>query len=255
MGENTWTCPVCGAEDNTGAYCLKCGASKTRLMGIDILDAPRVPDDHGPLVSFLWSSSRSGMMMYSGENWDRELIWNTDGTVTLTDRYKREAESDTVRTYRPDPAEAEKVRETVTDDVIAWSSYRYDYEKETMFATDISTSDGFTLRFAPAEAGGRESYCDIDIEAADQNGKREEIRRIKDLILGLIREEYLTGEETEELRLPNGMTKKEYLDSFSTRTVYPSGVQNDENEWTCPECGQVNSGKFCSSCGSPRVIK
>ena len=254
MADNTWTCPLCGADDNTGAFCLKCGASKTGLMGIDIFGAPRVPDDHGPLISFLWSSSRSGMMMYSGQNWDREMIWEDDGTVTLTDRYKEEGDHSTVKTYRPDPAEAEKLRSAVTADVIAWSSYKYDYEKETMFATDVSTSDGFTLRFAPAQAGGKESYCSIDIDAVGQNGKREEAGKLKELLLGLIRDENMVSEEAEELRLPNGMTKKEYLDSFSTRRVAPVDLQPDADQWTCPECGAVNSGKFCAECGTPRPV-
>ncbi|MBR6204278.1 MAG: hypothetical protein IKQ60_04365 [Candidatus Methanomethylophilaceae archaeon] len=36
------------------------------------------------------------------------------------------------------------------------------------------------------------------------------------------------------------------------RPSWSDGSPLSENEWKCNECGQVNSGKFCSTCGSPR---
>lgn len=34
---------------------------------------------------------------------------------------------------------------------------------------------------------------------------------------------------------------------------FNSNIQNEEkNTWTCPKCGTVNTGRFCTSCGTPR---
>lgn len=217
-----------------------------------------VPDDHGPLVSLCWSISMSGMMMYSGQKWERELSWEEDGSSVLT--YTEESEGDhrTVERYSTDTETAQKLRNAVTDEVISWSAYRYDYSKDEMRPTDVSGSAVFTLTFAAGEAGGEGSSCSIDLDAARQNGKGDTISEITELLKSFIKEENLLDRTTEELRLPNGMTKKEYLASFS-RMPGPSapGVSGSETEkdgWKCPECGNFNTGRFCSECGTPQPV-
>ena len=99
-----------------------------------------VPDDHGPLVSLCWSISMSGMMMYSGQKWERELSWEEDGSSVL--KYTEESEGDhrTVERYSTDTETAQKLRNAVTDEVISWSAYRYDYSKDEMRPTDVSST-------------------------------------------------------------------------------------------------------------------
>ena len=142
--------------------------------------------------------------------------------------------------------------------MISWSAYRYDYSKDEMRPTDVSGSAVFTLTFAAGEAGGEGSSCSIDLDAARQNGKGDTISEITELLKSFIKEENLLDRTTEELRLPNGMTKKEYLASFS-RMPGPSapGVSVSETEkdgWKCPECGNFNTGRFCSECGTPQPV-
>ena len=39
------------------------------------------------------------------------------------------------------------------------------------------------------------------------------------------------------------------VDSKNTMTFDPSAIPDPSAYWTCPECGNVNEGKYCSECG------
>ena len=73
--------------------------------------------------------------------------------------------------------------------------------------------------------------------------------------------EYVDGEYVFRFLMPAHDTEVSYS-SCNSMFYNPSARQDrprtanedplSEAEWACDECGNVNSGKFCSTCGRPR---
>lgn len=56
-----------------------------------------------------------------------------------------------------------------------------------------------------------------------------------------------------------GMNMAQNAGGVNANTLYQNGSSKQEtpssdNSWTCPDCGTVNTGRFCSNCGKPRPV-
>lgn len=261
-----WTCAACGAQDNSGMFCLTCGAPRNGFTGMMMPVTDEIPQDRGPLVKFVWSTSSSGMMYMSRETYDTAVIWNEDGTVTMTDRSWKEAESRTEKEYSVDPSDAEKLRAALDqEEILSWTSLKYDFNDPTR-PTDVSHSANWTLEFVPAEGSRPVPHCSIDLNAVTQQKKTDRISDVREILASLEKEDRIIRDETEQLFMPNGMTKQEYFVSMMTTggpkapasPAPPAPVGNSDEmtagpgQWKCRYCGNVNEGKFCSECGAAR---
>ncbi|MDD6258093.1 MAG: SPFH domain-containing protein [Erysipelotrichaceae bacterium] len=56
-----------------------------------------------------------------------------------------------------------------------------------------------------------------------------------------------------------GMNMAQNAGGVNANTLYQNGSSKQEtpssdNSWTCPDCGTVNTDRFCSNCGKPRPV-
>lgn len=54
---------------------------------------------------------------------------------------------------------------------------------------------------------------------------------------------------------PAEEAKAEEVSKSSEEGPAEEGAPAEENAWTCPNCGETNTGKFCHECGTPRPVE
>ncbi len=214
------------------------------------------------------SSSSSGMAMGSNQSLSEELSWKEDGTVVMN-RTEIHGGTREVSVFAVAKELAEKIRAFAESaDIAAWGELKYE-EDPRFRCTDYSSRSSGRIILDYRDQGGKPyeivSFNTMALfrhnKDADIETLREFFRKCQDPQTMIENTTSLTpaGETMLGMGMDPGTVNafgnlqifKEPVEA-SKPEVHPQPEVRPQGAWTCT-CGQINEGKFCCQCGSPRV--
>ena len=218
------------------------------------------PETHGPVISINTSYSSHGMAMNSGSSGNESVIWKEDGTV-LIERTNSNYEKETCEKYIAGSEAAAKLRAYVAESRIAEMAQI----KSIPFPftmTDYSSSAHMTFTFDDSAVSGDKNVT----RSVDRSSFWQVQSKVISKIDELIKECITTGEcienTTKETHNSNPVTTMGFMGMMGGGNPAPENSMPDSpstpssssgSSWIC-SCGNENSGKFCSNCGSPKPL-
>lgn len=221
------------------------------------------PEEHGPLVKIYYSYSSHGMQMGSGTVGNETVNWQKDGNVIIETNDHRDGK-EKYEKYLAGPDAAEKLRSFVKENRMAEMAQIEKIPFPYMM-TDSSSSSHISFIF---DDGGELTDRKLDCSSC-WIIQQDAIRKVHELINECIETGKLL-EEKETLYDPSapgvpgfmgmgmmsgfigmGMPAGGFTGMGMPKTDKAEGDASAPGSWKC-ECGQDNTGKFCTNCGKPR---
>ncbi|MBR4896090.1 MAG: zinc ribbon domain-containing protein [Clostridia bacterium] len=239
--------------------------------GISLAEAKTLAIPHGPLCRVEYASSRSGMAINDFDE-DRYILSRTDAGAALIHRKTVGSMQRTIteKQYRVGEESASEIRALVErENLIAWSKMKVDpdHPDARFQPVDTTWSSSLKLTFETPDGEG-EMTAAISMEAAKQQGDRDVISALIDLLRGCIRDDALLSEKTERSEgSPNAMgflRFPEPNDAPASKGLMCPVCGSPERpgnfcpecgapkKWICPACGTENKRRFCTECGQKR---
>ncbi|MBO7404310.1 MAG: hypothetical protein J6V24_05050 [Clostridia bacterium] len=216
--------------------------------GISLAEARALEIPHGPLRQVKYEWSRRGMAVDDLEIHEYILTW-TDGGASFRYRNSQGSLQRTVteKQYRVREDMADEVLAIVErENLVAWSKMKVDPDRQDSRFQPVDTtwSSSLSLAFRKPEEEG-EMTVEISMEAAKQEGGRDVISALTDLLRGCVRDDALLSEKTER--------SKENPSPMMGFFIQPNAAPASSS-LTCPVCGAPEKpGKFCPECGAPKL--
>lgn len=195
-----------------------------------------VKEVHDRLISCSYSTHRGGMM-FNSDSSEYISVELKDGEQIITQTLKKQFENSITNRYKAKNDVLAEVKALADrENMAAWSALKYYQE---FFATDISYSEGMTLIF---EDGTDKPGIikNIDLQAVRQQGAGDTANEYYSILSCAAK----LGELIQEKDTQVGIIPETPGFSSLPTDAAPSGGR------ICKCCGAVNSGKFCSECGS-----
>ena len=215
---------------------------------------------HGRIISFEHISRCGGMSINSHRENSTKAVW-ADGGAAVT-KYIQQGSYDAVVTeLKAGEKVIAELEQYIRDNNLTnLSRLTYDRSKDP-FAnmTDSWEGGGYSIVFDDSEEGGRSFVCfTLDPKAISQHGGGEITGKLSEFTQRLCSESVISSMRREAPKTggmgmmgPAGTAVT--VSTPDNKTSALTAQYTEQEKWECSQCGYAeNTGKFCSSCGSPR---
>lgn len=213
-----------------------------------------VPEEHGPLVKIYSSYSSHGMQMGSGTSGNETVAWQEDGSVIIESNDHRDGK-EKYEKYLAGAGAAEKLRTFVKENRLAEMA-QIEKIPFPYAMTDYSSSSHISFTFADGNVLAERKLDCSSCWILQQDAIRKVHELIKECIeTGKLLEE---KESSYDIYAPGtasfmgmGMLGTGFMGMGMPKPDNTAGRAETPGSWKC-ECGQENTGKFCTNCGMAR---
>ncbi|MBO4883470.1 MAG: hypothetical protein J5570_08215 [Lachnospiraceae bacterium] len=213
-----------------------------------------VPEEHGPLVKIYSSYSGHGMQMGSGTSGNETVTWQEDGSVIIESNDHRDGK-EKYEKYLAGAGAAEKLRTFVKENRLAEMA-QIEKIPFPYAMTDYSSSSHISFTFADGNVLTERKLDCSSCWILQQDALRKVRELIKECTeTGKLLEE---KESSYDIYAPGtasfmgmGMLGTGFTGMGMPKTDNTAGRAGTPGSWKC-ECGQENTGNFCTNCGMAR---